>query len=235
MRLVSKLAFAVVGLGLFSTAASAAVTLSSAAGLSTHPGVGPGEQMIWNFDTGIGGIENSHFQYHGDVFTSSLANVAADPAGDTSAFGAAENAAGAAAAGQAFTDAMFTVNTGTTITSLSIDLGSLDTFNTLNFYSGTTLEGHFTGNTLAAALLGLADGNQTSDLTNGRFYFKFLASDDINKLVFSSTSPAFEFDNIAATISGVPEPATWAMMLLGFGFVGFMMRSNRQKTATIAI
>lgn len=30
-------------------------------------------------------------------------------------------------------------------------------------------------------------------------------------------------------VSAVPEPATWAMMLLGFGFVGGAMRSARRK------
>jgi len=33
--------------------------------------------------------------------------------------------------------------------------------------------------------------------------------------------------------AAVPEPATWAMMILGFGFVGFMMRSSRQKTSAV--
>ena len=32
----------------------------------------------------------------------------------------------------------------------------------------------------------------------------------------------------AATVAAVPEPATWAMMLLGFGVIGFAMRRNPQ-------
>ena len=56
----------------------------------------------------------------------------------------------------------------------------------------------------------------------------------MNGILFHSNGVSFEFDNIAATVSSVPEPATWTMMILGFGFVGFMMRSNRQKTAMIA-
>lgn len=32
----------------------------------------------------------------------------------------------------------------------------------------------------------------------------------------------------------VPEPATWAMMLIGFGAVGFAMRRRRQVRATVA-
>jgi len=34
-------------------------------------------------------------------------------------------------------------------------------------------------------------------------------------------------------VSGVPEPATWAMFLLGFGGIGFMLRGVRRKQAGI--
>lgn len=32
----------------------------------------------------------------------------------------------------------------------------------------------------------------------------------------------------------VPEPATWALMLLGFGAVGFQMRRSRTRRALLA-
>jgi hypothetical protein len=34
---------------------------------------------------------------------------------------------------------------------------------------------------------------------------------------------------IAALASGVPEPATWALTILGFGLVGGVMRRQRRK------
>lgn len=37
----------------------------------------------------------------------------------------------------------------------------------------------------------------------------------------------------AAATSGVPEPATWAMLIIGFGGVGFAMRRNRKVNARI--
>jgi hypothetical protein len=40
-------------------------------------------------------------------------------------------------------------------------------------------------------------------------------------------------DNIVVT-TGVPEPATWAMMLIGFGAVGFAMR-RRKESAALAV
>ena len=39
----------------------------------------------------------------------------------------------------------------------------------------------------------------------------------------------FRFTTVAAT-GAVPEPATWAMMILGFGLVGGTLRSRRHKT-----
>jgi len=203
MRVLSKLVLAAVALGALTTTASAvtivngSVTLANEAGLSTNPSPAAGETLVWNFNQVVNPIEDTtHFSFTGDTFFGNHPNVAAPPAGGLSRYGAAEPG----------TDAIFSANAGVVMTSLSINLGSLDKYNTLEFFSGNTLMGTFNGATLASALLGVANGNQTSDLTNGRFYFTFNASDDINKLVFTSTTPAFEFDNIAANFtSGVPE------------------------------
>lgn len=53
----------------------------------------------------------------------------------------------------------------------------------------------------------------------------------------SSSAPIFDFSTNGgqaifaynAVSSAVPEPATWAMMLLGFGFVGGVMRSAKRR------
>jgi len=37
----------------------------------------------------------------------------------------------------------------------------------------------------------------------------------------------FAIDNISVT--AVPEPGTWALMIIGFGGAGAMLRSNRRK------
>jgi len=93
-------------------------------------------------------------------------------------------------------------------------LGSADTYNTFVFKLGGVgglTEGTFTG----ANLLSPGNGNQFSPLTNG--YVNFAGAFDT--VIFGSGSNSLEIDNIS---SAVPEPATWAMMILGFMGVGFM-------------
>ena len=43
------------------------------------------------------------------------------------------------------------------------------------------------------------------------------------------------FGNAPPPVSGVPEPATWAMMILGFGAAGAAMRNNRRRQAALAV
>jgi opacity protein-like surface antigen len=40
--------------------------------------------------------------------------------------------------------------------------------------------------------------------------------------------------NIVTTTGGVPEPATWALMLIGFGTAGFALRHRRRTSAALA-
>jgi hypothetical protein len=47
----------------------------------------------------------------------------------------------------------------------------------------------------------------------------------------TTTQAAFEVDNLSVA-NGVPEPATWAMMLIGFGLVGLQLRRRTVKEVT---
>lgn len=49
--------------------------------------------------------------------------------------------------------------------------------------------------------------------------------DGVDKNVFGGTY------EISPAIAGVPEPSTWAMLILGFGGIGVMLRSLRRKQA----
>ena len=76
-------------------------------------------------------------------------------------------------------------------------------------------------------------GNTRQNMGWERQTFRFVADSTTADLSFSSAQPGFygaALDNVS--ISAVPEPATWALMILGFGAVGGAMR--RRRAATLA-
>jgi hypothetical protein len=81
--------------------------------------------------------------------------------------------------------------------------GSVDTFNTVSLYDGTTLVGHLTGSQVMAN----ANGNQG---INGSDYRNIdtLNGVSFNRAVFSSTSPAFEFWSVSTSSYDVPINGT---------------------------
>ena len=93
--------------------------------------------------------------------------------------------------------------------------GSIDSYNSVAFYSGNSATPFLTlfGNNLnAVPALGF-NGDQSGALTNAYVTFTGLSFD---KIVLASTTNSFEFDNISyGNVGPVPEPSTWAMLLLG--------------------
>jgi hypothetical protein len=72
-----------------------------------------------------------------------------------------------------------------------------------------------------------SDGNWFGDWSNRTVSF---ASDQkIYGAKFSYEGTAFELDNVA--FGSVPEPATWGMMIVGFGLIGAALRTSRKSTA----
>lgn len=102
--------------------------------------------------------------------------------------------------------------------------GSPDSYNTVRF---TGLNGY--QQTLAGgAIFGgavLTDGNQS---VGRRVNYDFGAQ-RVTKIEFLSSGNSFEFDSLAA--SAAPEPATWGMMILGFGAVGALVRRRKALLA----
>lgn len=110
----------------------------------------------------------------------------------------------------------------------SVDLGSLDSYNKLSvrFVGGDTQS--FTGDDIVVN----ANGDQAADRTNGRFRLAGDAGQLIAGVTFSSGGNSFEADRIAVT--AVPEPAMWAMMISGFGLIGYASRRSRTPRTTLA-
>jgi hypothetical protein len=106
--------------------------------------------------------------------------------------------------------------------------GSIDAYNSIEFLLGGTQVATFTGSQLIAPIQ--ASGDQTGNDSNAYITFSGLNFDQV---ILSSTSNSFEFTNVAAA---APEPATWAMMILGFFGVGLLAyrRKNRGHALRIA-
>jgi VCBS repeat-containing protein len=77
--------------------------------------------------------------------------------------------------------------------------GSLDSYNSIKFYDGTTLVASYTGDQISPLF---PTGDQGSFSSNG--YVEFSGLHAFNKVVLSSTSNAFEIDNISAGY--IPPP-----------------------------
>ena len=214
MRNVILASLLVASAALGSTAANADAMLASG-GTATfnggNGGLGAGETLFASFSPGsTGGVDPSM------IYTGSVPGVAADPS-----VGGMGDPFLALTAGQSAT-----FNFAGGLTELGLDYGSADAYNffTLMFSDGTsqTLNGQ---NIID---FGTADGDQSAPRTNGRLTFFSGAGPLISGLTLNSSSNSLEVDNIGV-ISAVPEPGTWAMMLLGFGGVGFAMR-RRQRS-----
>ena len=108
--------------------------------------------------------------------------------------------------------------------SLSLYMGSPDTYNTIKFSGADgfswTLNGAQIFNNLAPSNGDQSFGRRVSYDFGGR---------SVNKVEFFSAGNSFEFDSIAGTLRGgaVPEPATWGMMILGLGAAGAAVRRRR--------
>jgi hypothetical protein len=188
------------------TAANAAVNVSFTGGA----GVQPGEIVFATFDGGLptyGGVSGS-----GYVVQSGSNGEGADPA--------------VAPTGDPYLSVLgggtATFNFGAGIFSLGLDYGSADPYNTfiLSFAEGP--DQIFTGSQIIAS----ADGNQSDPRTNGRLTFTSIGGNSITGLTLQSSANSLEVDNLG-TVAAVPEPATWALMLIGFGAVGSSMRRRR--------
>ena len=175
-----------------------------------------GETTITNF-ANLAGVTGS-----AGLFTGSQGGVSAAPALGISTFDAASylSVQGGESATLSFSPSH----------EISVYVGSLDSYNTIAF--GGPGAPSDTGEQLAALTTAIASGDQTDASANGRFIFDFTAP--VTSVTFSSGTNAFEIASVAGAPGGVPEPAAWAMMLIGMGGMGAAMRAQRKSVAATA-
>jgi hypothetical protein len=146
----------------------------------------------------------------GTIYSASV-GVAAEPANTTPPIGTVGNflAVGPSSGASA------TLSFVTPVTFLNFLWGSPDTYNTLTVTTNDGSSVTYTDPTQA----GVSPPNGNQQFAE-YVHFSTTGSTVIDSATFSATSNAFEVSNFS--VSAVPEPATWAMMLLGFLGLGFM-------------
>ena len=149
-----------------------------------------------------------------------VVGVAAPPAGDTSKYLAVTSSETA------------TFSSDKALTSLSVYIGSLDTYNNITFDGANGFTETLTGTELLDSITASpSSGDQFSGQTNRRFYFTF-GGDAVDKVLFQSSGNSLEFDNIA--VSAAPDPSTWALMIAGVGLAGYALRRGRPAALSLA-
>jgi len=83
----------------------------------------------------------------------------------------------------------------------------------------------------------LAYSGSASQGAEQEVYWKWsnVSAGEFYAFQFSGAAPHILVDQISlSTVTAVPEPEAYAMMIAGLGLVGFISRKRRQKTATTA-
>lgn len=104
---------------------------------------------------------------------------------------------------------------------------TIDFYGNLPGWDGLTISDNGTGSVLADAF-----GHMLFSGPNSAPTFLLGTYDLTNNLSWPNANPV---QLVISEVPGgaVPEPATWALMILGFGAVGFAMRRRQQVATTV--
>ena len=210
---------------LVSATAGHALTYTVTPG-APDPGFAVGQLSLVDFNTNV--LPAGFTLTGGYGYRTGSTSEAAAPAGDTTQY--------------LYVSSALSPNNATrtspyALSSVSFYWGSIDTYNSVTVLgaNGTSL------GTFGGSLFPPANGDQGASTSNERVNFTAGPGEAITGLRFASTGVAFEVDSVAGSplggISGtgaVPEPATWAMMLVGLGAVGVGVRRRNRTMVAVA-
>ncbi len=195
-------AAALIALTAAASSANAAVTITNTPGDTTPLGY----TLVATFDAPLA----AGYSMPGADIRSTSSGDAARPPGDATKFLAVTGGHSV------------TLSSLLGFTAFSFYMGSPDSYNWLQIDGGPKIYGTALYGTPSHA----ADGDQSVGFTVNYN----LGGATAHSITFGSDSNSFELDNIA-TKGAVPEPASWAMMIAGFGLAGATLRQRRRAFA----
>lgn len=205
---MSKLTIAALVFLTTAGSAQAATTVSSSYGPDS--GIPVGQSLAYGFEGAVPAGLSGNFA----LVTGSVSGEYAAPFGDRTQYLTVPRDGSSGTA---------TLVLNRKATTLSLYWGSIDGYNTISFFDSAGISlGAFTGNQIGVT----ANGSQTALTTNRRVSFDFGGA-QVKTVQFKSTQKAFELDDISTT--AVPEPASWAMLIIGMGLIGTILRHRRNR------
>jgi hypothetical protein len=229
---MKKIVLAVLGGTLFVTPAAASTYLGSTPG----PDVAiPAGLLTIDFNAANQLSDIQGLSGNGQIVQGFLPGVYAQPFGDTTKYLSVPQSGGGGTATLDLTGYDF----GGTVDGFSFYWGSIDTYNSLVV---NTSQGSITYAFNGQNPPPPANGAQFDAANNRRVYFGLAGGETLNSLQFVSSGYAMEIDDLVftgerrvTTTGAVPEPATWATLLGGFGLVGGSLRSARRRGAKLRL
>lgn len=230
--MISAIALAVTALAI-GTSADATVNISIEAAGATSTTLTGYQFGVANLDSAPNGLSTVSFAGTPvtGATTSGFINIyqanVYGGAGGTGSFGSVTGAA--------------TISLSNAVNYFGIWGSALDGQNTVALYSGATLLGSYALQNILESSSGFSNayyGNPAGTGNGGEEYAFFNFRSDIafdSVRLIQNSGGGFEFDNLTVgQVSAAPEPATWAMLLIGFGAIGAMMRSKRRLSVFAA-
>ena len=158
--------------------------------------------------------------YSGNILNGSAADVAAQQAA-VAALGGSFNGDWSALASS--TNPFYVLDTDPTTANPGLTNGNQLNFGTI--LSGLTIIGAHFGNIPDP----FANPNNNGQTGNVSVFWLFNLTTPTDHITLDNTQGWSNAALYQTQPPSVPEPATWAMMLIGFGATGFAMRRNRRK------